>query len=167
MWMMWCVKVDHNTGVYVPYSFRTVVWVLLRPTWTDQWKCCQTGRTVFRPSPRSLTICRSDVITKAALSSQLFKDPECWSGRGSNPWPPVHQTLLSHLSHATKRQFCSLLIAFYQVPLLNKRGQQEGNLHAHACIRWTTIAWVHQIWWRKIENNGARWRTCMGCTTFG
>ena len=30
MWMMWCVKVDHNTGVYVPYSFRTVVWVLLR-----------------------------------------------------------------------------------------------------------------------------------------
>ena len=25
-----------------------------------------------------------DVITKAALSSQLFIDPECWSGRGSN-----------------------------------------------------------------------------------
>ena len=22
-----------------------------------------------------------DVITKAALSTQLFKDPECWSGR--------------------------------------------------------------------------------------
>ena len=34
MWMMWCVKVDHNTEVYVPYSFRTVVWVLLRPTRT-------------------------------------------------------------------------------------------------------------------------------------
>ena len=34
MWMMWCVKADHNTGVYVPYSFRTVVWVLLRPTRT-------------------------------------------------------------------------------------------------------------------------------------
>ena len=61
MWMMWCVKVDHNTGVYVPYSFRTVVWVLLRPTRTDQWKCCETGPTVFRPYPRrleSLTICR-------------------------------------------------------------------------------------------------------------
>ena len=26
----------------------------------------------------------TDVITKAVLSSQLFKDPECWSGRGSN-----------------------------------------------------------------------------------
>ena len=24
------------TGVHVPYSFRTVVWVLLRPTRTDQ-----------------------------------------------------------------------------------------------------------------------------------
>ena len=25
-----------------------------------------------------------DVIAKAALSSQLFIDPECWSGQGSN-----------------------------------------------------------------------------------
>ena len=25
-------RVGHTTGVYVPYSFRTVVWVLLRPT---------------------------------------------------------------------------------------------------------------------------------------
>ena len=30
--------------------------------------------------------------TKAALSSQLFKDPESCSGRGSNPWPPAQQT---------------------------------------------------------------------------
>ena len=30
------VKVGHTTGVYVPYSFRTVVWVILRPTRTDQ-----------------------------------------------------------------------------------------------------------------------------------
>ena len=34
MWMMWCVKADHNTAVYVPYSFRTVVFVLLRSTRT-------------------------------------------------------------------------------------------------------------------------------------
>ena len=55
-------KVSHTTRVYnVPYSFRTVVWVLLRPTRTDQWKCCETGPTVFRPYPRrleSLTVCR-------------------------------------------------------------------------------------------------------------
>ena len=47
-------EVDHITGVYVPYSFRTVVWVLLRPTRTNQWKCCETGPTVFRPYPRIL-----------------------------------------------------------------------------------------------------------------
>ena len=34
----------------------------------------------------------ADVITKAALSPQLFKDPECWSGRGLNLRPPAQQT---------------------------------------------------------------------------
>ena len=29
-----------------------------------------------------------DVITKAALSPQLFKDPDRWSGRGFNLRPP-------------------------------------------------------------------------------
>ena len=48
------VKVGHTTGVYVPQSFQTVVWVLLRPTRTDQWKCRETGPTVFRPYPRRL-----------------------------------------------------------------------------------------------------------------
>ena len=33
------VKVDHTTGVYEPYSFRPVAWVLLRPKRTHQWKC--------------------------------------------------------------------------------------------------------------------------------
>ena len=31
------VKVGHTTGVYVPYSFRTVLCVLLHPTRTYQW----------------------------------------------------------------------------------------------------------------------------------
>ena len=30
----------------------------------------------------------ADVFTKAALSSQLLKDPECWSSRGLNPRSP-------------------------------------------------------------------------------
>ena len=47
----------HTSGVYVPYSFRTVVWVLLRPRRTDQWNCCETGPTVFRPYPRRLVLC--------------------------------------------------------------------------------------------------------------
>ena len=35
----------------------------------------------------------ADVMAKAALSSQLFKDPACWSGRGLNPRPPAQQTI--------------------------------------------------------------------------
>ena len=34
----------------------------------------------------------ADVITKAALSPQLFKDPECWSGRDLNLRPTAQQT---------------------------------------------------------------------------
>ena len=30
------MEVGHTTWVYVPFSFQTVVWVLLRPTRTDQ-----------------------------------------------------------------------------------------------------------------------------------
>ena len=33
-----------------------------------------------------------DVITKAALSPQLFKDPVCWSGWGLKLRPPAQQT---------------------------------------------------------------------------
>ena len=47
-------------------------------------KSYETGPTVYRPYPRRLEPF-ADVITKAALSNQLFKDPECRSGQGSNP----------------------------------------------------------------------------------
>ena len=33
-----------------------------------------------------------DIIEKAALSSQLVNDPECWSCRGLNTRPPAQQT---------------------------------------------------------------------------
>jgi len=46
--------VDYTTGVYVPCSFRTVVYVLLRPTRKNQWKCCERGPTVFHPYPGRL-----------------------------------------------------------------------------------------------------------------
>ena len=33
----------------------------------------------------------ANVIAKAALSPQLFEDPECWSSQESNLWPPAWQ----------------------------------------------------------------------------
>ena len=62
------------------------------PQEPDKCECCETGPTVFPPYPRveSLTSF-ADVITKAALSPQLFKDPECLSGQGLNPRPPAQQ----------------------------------------------------------------------------
>ena len=54
-------KVGHTTEVYDPYSFQIVMCVLLCPTRTNQWKCCEMGPTVFHPYLRrleSLTIYR-------------------------------------------------------------------------------------------------------------
>ena len=39
------------------------------------------------------------VIAKAALLSQLFSDPEYWSGRDLNPRPPAQETDTLPLSH--------------------------------------------------------------------
>ena len=82
-------------GSTSPTLFETVVWVLLHvcPTRTSKWKWCEMGPTVFRSYPRrldSLTICRCHY--KAALSSQLFKDPECWSSWALNSRPPAQKT---------------------------------------------------------------------------
>ena len=42
---------------------------------------------------RFIVLIREDclTITKAALSPQLFKDPECWSGQAVNERPPAQQ----------------------------------------------------------------------------
>ena len=106
-------EAGYTTGVYVPYSFRTVVWVLLRPTRTDKCECCETGPTVFPPYPRveSLTSF-ADVITKAALSPQLFKDPECLSGRGLNPRPPAQQQTVALRNKLTR---CGCFCRFFSL----------------------------------------------------
>ena len=84
------VKVGHTTGVYVPYTFQTLVWVLLRPTRTDQWKCCETGPTVFRPYPRrleSLIICRCPYKGSTFLKTLSVGPAGVWT-----PRPPAQQT---------------------------------------------------------------------------
>ena len=110
------IKVRHTTGVCDPYSFRIVMWVLICPTRTNQWKCCETGPMVFRPYPRrleSLTICRCHY--KAALSSQLFKDPECWSGQGLGPRPPARQTNALP-TELTRQKDKAILLFFLRLP---------------------------------------------------
>ena len=86
---------SHTTRVYIPlFFFRTVVWVLLRPTRTDQWKCCGTGPTGFLLYPRrqkNLNICRCH-YKGSTKSSQLFKDPKCCSSQGLNLRPPTQPT---------------------------------------------------------------------------
>ena len=89
-------KVGPTTGLYVPYSFRTVVWVLYVPHKN------QITESAVRWDLRFLVLILEDqkvylfvdVILKADLSSQLFEDPECWSTRGLNARPPAQQTAI-------------------------------------------------------------------------
>ena len=81
--------------------FTTSVRVLLRPTGLWTLKGCETGPPAYRPYPRrleSLTICRCN-YKRAALSPQLFKDPECWSGRSWTHDLPRDSPVLNQLSH--------------------------------------------------------------------
>ena len=93
------VKVRQTTtpGTTCPTLYEECVGSLTSHRFITCARACETGPTVYRPYPRRLesqTVCRSsaDVITKAALSPQLFKDPEGWSGLGLNLEPPVQQT---------------------------------------------------------------------------
>ena len=88
-------EIDHYTGHYVPCSLRRVCGFFNVPQ-----IFLSHVQGLVRRGPRFIVLIRedqkvkplADVFTKAALSLQLFKDPECWSGRGLNPRPPVQQT---------------------------------------------------------------------------
>ena len=71
-------NIGHTTGVYVPYSFQTVVWVLLHLTRTSWVKVLWDGTysNIYCPYPRrleSLTICRCHNKGSTFLT-QSFKD---------------------------------------------------------------------------------------------
>ena len=63
-------------------------------------KGCEMRPPAYRPYPKRLeSLIIADVVTKAALSAQLFKDPECWSGRSGTHDLPRDSPVLNQLSH--------------------------------------------------------------------
>ena len=62
------------------------------PQEPDMCNCCEMGPTDFRPYPRSLESLTVGRCHYKGSTFFLVKDPECLSGRVSNPWPPVQQT---------------------------------------------------------------------------
>ena len=92
-------RLYQTTRVYDPYSLRTAVWVLLRPTRIRAVKeASKTGPKVFRPHPRRLeclTICRCHKKRQHIFlihSKTLSAGPAPPLGRGWNPRPPARQT---------------------------------------------------------------------------
>ena len=87
-------EIDHYTGHCVHYSLRRVCGFFNVPQiFITCARACDTGPTVYGPHPRRLEsqiVCRC--YYKGRPFSQLFKDPECWSGRGLNLRPSAQQT---------------------------------------------------------------------------
>ena len=93
----WCERCDvwrltTTPGFTSPTLFEQWCGFFYVPQEPDNCNCCETAPTVFRPYPKrleSLTVCRHHY---KGCTFFLVKDPEYWSGRGSNPLPPAQQT---------------------------------------------------------------------------
>ena len=93
-WCEWCdvCRLTTTPGSTSPTLFEQWCGFFYVPQEPDKCKCCETGPTVFRPYPRSLESLTVGRCHYKGSTFFLVKDPECWSGRGSNPWPPAQQT---------------------------------------------------------------------------
>ena len=101
-------EVDHTTVVYVPYSFWTVVWVLLRPTRTRKAKVLWDGTYGFRPLPRrleSLTVCRCH-CKGSTFSSVILKTLSVGPAGVWTRELPLSRPVLSQLCSSRYRHFC-------------------------------------------------------------
>ena len=82
-------QLDHDTGAYVPYSFRTMSRVLLCPLPTEVQGWRRQGQWL------NITTQWRDHLNwerVLAWSYQFFKDLGWWSGQGLNSRPPAQQT---------------------------------------------------------------------------
>ena len=89
------VKVRQTTtpGTTCPTLYEECVGSLTSQRFITCGGACETGPTVIvliREDQKVKLF--AEVITKEALSPQLFKDPECWSCWGLNLRPPAQPT---------------------------------------------------------------------------
>ena len=116
-WCEWCDvwRLTTTPRSTSPTLFEQWCGFFYVPQEPDKCKCCETGPTVFCPYPRRLespTVCRC--LCKAALvfKALVFKDPECWSARCSNPWPPAQQTGALPTELTSRRLFMMMNFVF-------------------------------------------------------
>ena len=90
----WCdvCRLTTTPGSTSPTLFEQWSGFFYVPQELDKCNCCETGTMDFRPYPRSLVSLTVGRCHYKGSTFLLVKDPECWSGRGSNPWPPAQQT---------------------------------------------------------------------------
>ena len=86
------LRLDHNTGDYVPYSYRTVSGFFNVPYYLISNKGYETGPPVYSPYPRrleSLTVCRCNY--KGSTFSSVILRPWVLVRPESNSRPPAWQ----------------------------------------------------------------------------
>ena len=85
---------NHYTGHYVPYSLRIVcgffnvpkIYYMCKGLWDGAYGLSSLAEKTRKSNRLQM------LLQRQHFPPQLFKDPECWSGRGLNLRPPAQQT---------------------------------------------------------------------------
>ena len=85
-------RIDHDIGAYVPYSFRTMLRVLLRPLSTEVQGWRRQGQRLNVTAQWRDHLNWERKFTASMISPVFFKDLGWLSGPGLNLRPPVQPT---------------------------------------------------------------------------